>query len=384
MTYHWPLINESLERAVLRQLHRSLSDVDANGILGELERTICDYYEANHSIFFSSATAAMHSLYYALGLKPGENIVVPAYTFFASYSPFAYEGIEIRQADSDQLGNIDAESASTLVDENTRALIATHMWGVPADMDRLVELCDRCGIALVEDCSHAHLATYRGRKVGTFGAAGVFSTNQKTLTSGEGGFLITPSRKIFEGSICLAHYNKRIKAEVLDAKLRKMQLTGLGLKYRGFTLGAAILLEQFDQLERIRKQRFVNYTLLARAVKKSRALENITPEYDWTSGLYVFPFLMKSGERDELLAHCHSSGYSLFDAPGSTRVLDGQPLFLGDKEIFHRLVPPKKKCQLTNAPVFNSRMLKLPLWGYGDGSQPDVCAAEYASFIEEL
>lgn len=387
MMYEWPIIDEKLEMVVINQLKRSLSDIDSKGVIGEVESVIKDYYKTEYAVFFSCATGAMHSLYYALDFKPGDEIIVPSYTFFATFSPFAYEGVNIIQADCDNYGNISASEIERLHTDNTKAVVLTHMWGIPCDMDEICRVCEKLEIKLIEDCSHAHLATYKGKKVGTFGDVGIFSTNQKVLTSGEGGYLITNHKEIFEKSIVLGHYNKRVKQEVTDSNLTTVSLTGLGLKYRGSTIGAAILKEQFARVPVIKSQRGVNYQTLFDAVEESTYFENICPPYDFEPGLYTFPFMIKneySSLKNDILKISEEQGFRYVDSPGSTRPLIDQPLFFGQKSVFHRLSTNAYEVNIKNASNVSGRLLKLPLFGKPNDGKAEEIILRYADFIKKI
>lgn len=375
--YEWPHVDESLERVVREQLRSSLSDKGSTGVIKAVERQIAGFYDMPFSLFFSSATGAMHSLTFALGLKAGDQVIVPTYTFFATFSPFAYEGMQIVQCDCDEYGQISVSELRKHLTPRTRAVVCTHMWGVPCDLAPLRDFCDSHQLFLVEDCSHAHLGRYRGERLGRVGDASVFSTNQKVLTSGEGGFLLTRRKEIVERALLFAHYNDRAKAEISDPALRRYALTGLGLKYRATTLSAAILRHQIERASEIERRRRAIYDRFAMAVEANPALSNIRPSYEFDPGLYVFPFLARNEQvKSKLLQESAHAGCSFFDAPGSTRPLFDQPLF-ADGARSLGLERQQVESPLQNAAAFPgavsffARMVKLPLWGY-DGDEEDV------------
>lgn len=378
--YNWPIIDNDLESAVLKQLHESLSDVNSTGILGDLENDICKYYDVPYSIFFSSATGAMHTLIYALNIEEKDNVIVPTYTFFATYSPFSYDGVEVRQVDSDEFGNLDPRQIESLIDKNTKAIVLTHMWGVSANMGEIMKVAEKHSLKVIEDCSHAHFGTHEGAKLGTIGDVGIFSTNQKALTSGEGGFLITREKSIFERSLSVAHYNKRLYNEVSNELLKKVALTGLGLKYRGHTLAAAILRDQLGKAQKIKQKRTEIYNKFKYAVEKSKLFTNILPDYKWTPGLYVFPFLCKDG-REEFLEKSHKEGYFMFDAPGSTKPLYNEPLFNSGVDVYHKLKGKNLDRQFKTADQFHSQILKLPLIGFTVEEQATL--EKYIEYIKQ-
>lgn len=134
--YVWPHMDESLKSTVLDQLQGSLSDKGSKGIIKEVETEIARFYDMPYCLFFSSATGAMHSLTFALNLQAGDEVIVPTYTFFASFSPLAYEGIQVVQSDCDEYGQISIAGLQRLVTPRTKGVVCTHMWEFPATSRR--------------------------------------------------------------------------------------------------------------------------------------------------------------------------------------------------------------------------------------------------------
>jgi dTDP-4-amino-4,6-dideoxygalactose transaminase len=253
--YQWPSRDRTLDEAVLDQLHRSLSDVDASGVIGEFERAFAAFAGVRHAVSFASGTAAIHAMSRIAGLKPGDAIVAPAYTFLATASPFGFDGVEVLFADADLNGNVTAESIARCLRPDVKAVIVTHMWGHPCAMTDIGALCADRGLLLMEDCSHAHFASWAGRRAGTFGDMAVFSTNQKAITTGEGGVLVTSNDRYRELALLYGHYNKRCLKEISsEAEYYPFAFTGMGLKHRLTTLGAAIGLHQLARAGDIEKR----------------------------------------------------------------------------------------------------------------------------------
>src|SRR5262249_43243851 len=157
-------VDGSLEETVRAQLHRSLSDQTADGIIGEFEAAFAAFTGAPHAVSFASGTAAIHAMSRIAGLRPGDAVIAPAYTFPATASPFAHDGIEVRFADADGYGNPTAASISSAWAPNVRAVIVTHLWGNPCATDEIAAFCQARDLLLMEDCSHAHFASWRGTR----------------------------------------------------------------------------------------------------------------------------------------------------------------------------------------------------------------------------
>ena len=146
----------------------------------------------------NSGTSALHLSLLALGIGPGDEVVVPSFTFAATANAVALTGATPVFADiSDDDFCIDPEAARAAVGPRTKAIMPVHLYGHPAQLDALRALCDSKGLLLIEDAAQAHAASLNGRPVGTWGDAGCFSFYPtKNMTSGEGGMVVTPHEKV--------------------------------------------------------------------------------------------------------------------------------------------------------------------------------------------
>lgn len=382
--YRWPAVTPGLEDTVRAQLHRSLSDRDASGVIGEFEIAFARFVGTPYAVSFASGTAAIHAMSRIAGLRPGDAIIAPAYTFFATATPFAYDGIEVRFADADRHGNVTAATLAEQLTPAVRAVIVTHMWGNPCPMDEIAEFCGTHDLVLLEDCSHAHFASWRGQRVGTFGDMAVFSTNQKAITTGEGGVLVTSHEHYRELALLFGHYNKRCQKEIdPGAEYYPYAFTGMGLKHRITTLGAAIGVHQLDHATDIEARRRAILTRYATGLAGNPVITPaIGPETDGEHGLYVLGLRFHPDNatvsRDEFVALCHAEGATEIDAPGSTRDISAEPLF-ARRDPFAPWVPSTPPpTELPGVAAFADTFLKLPLWGY-DGDEPLV-----AGYLEVL
>jgi dTDP-4-amino-4,6-dideoxygalactose transaminase len=171
--------------------------------IAELERQFADHLGAEHAIATSSCTAALHLAYLAAGVGPGDEVIVPAITFVATAAAVRYCGATPVLADvvGEHDLNLDPDDVERRVTPRTKAVCVVHYAGYAADVQRLRALCDRHGLALIEDAAHAPSATAGGdgRKLGTHGLAGCFSFfSNKVLSCGEGGLLATDDDAVAE------------------------------------------------------------------------------------------------------------------------------------------------------------------------------------------
>ncbi|GAA2773713.1 DegT/DnrJ/EryC1/StrS family aminotransferase [Kitasatospora cinereorecta] len=375
--YGWPHLDPELRRAVDRQLDRSLSDRDASGVIGEFEKEFARFVGTRHAIAYSSGTSALHAMCVAAGLGEGDEIIAPAYTFFATATPFAYEGVRVVFADADGWGNLDPADLPSLLTKRTRAVIVTHMWGNPCDMTAIAQFCRDNDLLLLEDCSHAHFAAWAGHRVGTFGAMAVFSTNQKAITTGEGGVLVTDHDQFREFALLHGHYNKRSFKEIdPTAPHYQYALTGMGLKSRMTTLSAAIGLDQLSKAGTIERRRRSILDRFADVLDGNPVVSpvNVDPERG-SNGLYVLGLrfnaraaTVTAQEFTDQLVHRGAE----FDMPGSTGVIANEPLFhRPNRAMPWTTVPDIHPATFGGAQQFIDSFIKAPLFGY-PGDEPAV------------
>jgi dTDP-4-amino-4,6-dideoxygalactose transaminase len=189
-----PSITERERAAVLEVLDSGWLTTGAR--TKEFERRFAERVGAKHAVALNSATAGLHLALEALGIGPGDEVIVPTWTFTATAEVVTYLGARPVLVDVDRRTlNLTPELVLAAVTPRTRAVMAVHIGGFPVDLERLVEMMDRRGIAVVEDAAHAfpsRIGGPNGRYVGTFGKAGVYSFYAtKTITTGEGGMLVT-------------------------------------------------------------------------------------------------------------------------------------------------------------------------------------------------
>jgi len=169
--------------------------------LGRFEEEFAAYCDARYCVGVGSGTAAIHLALEALGVSSGDEVIVPANTFFGSVSPVLKLGATPVLVDcDDDHAMIDVGAASAAVSARTKAVIAVHLYGHPADIDPLVELCESHDLALVEDACQAHGARYKGRRAGSLGRIAAFSfyPSKNLGALGDGGAVTTDDEELAE------------------------------------------------------------------------------------------------------------------------------------------------------------------------------------------
>lgn len=221
-------------------------------MVGTFEKAFADYCGAAEAVAVNSGTAALHAAMRAIGVGPGDEVIVPAITFAASANAALYEGATPVFADVEpDTILIDPRSVESRVTPRTKAIVAVDYAGQPADYDALRAIAEKHGLALVADSCHAPGATYKGRKAGTLADLSCFSFHPvKHLTTCEGGMIVTQDE-------AMAAHMRRFRNHGIDSDHRMREKTGsfaydmveLGYNYRLPDIQCALGLAQLARLE---------------------------------------------------------------------------------------------------------------------------------------
>jgi perosamine synthetase len=230
------------------------------------ENNFSDYLGVRNSIAVSNGTVALDLALKALGLRPGDEVISPAFTFIATANSILYQGSKPVFADVDsRTFNIDPEDLQKKVTPRTKAVIGVHLYGQPFDLRAVQQICEDHHLALIEDCAQAHGAKFEGRRVGSFGLGCFSFYPTKNMTTGEGGMITTND-------------------DSLAATLRLMRNHGdigkynhiiLGYNYRMTNIQGAIGRVQIKGLDQFNRRRIENAGFLSENLKRA----GITPPY---------------------------------------------------------------------------------------------------------
>ena len=160
-----PIIDDMTRSAVKKQLSDTVSIYGSGGVIGTFEKEFKEYHSVPnyHVLLHKSGTNALQALYYAAGFLPGDEVIFPVYTFHATCSPAMQFGIQPKFCDCGPDGNIDPLKISQAITPSTKAVVVTHLWGIPCDMTAINAVVSRHpSTLLLEDCSHAHGASIPG------------------------------------------------------------------------------------------------------------------------------------------------------------------------------------------------------------------------------
>ncbi|MDD4135774.1 MAG: DegT/DnrJ/EryC1/StrS family aminotransferase [Candidatus Shapirobacteria bacterium] len=386
----WPHISEETKKAVVKQLDTGeISIYDRSGIFKKFEDKFASHYGKKYALVISSGTAALHSAMVACKFEPGDEVICPAYTFYATVTPIFQTGAIPILCDSNTDGNMDPDKIESLITPKTRAIIITHMWGMPCKTDKIVNICKKHNLKLIEDCSHAHGAKFQNKLVGTQSDVAIFSLQgQKIITGGEGGILITDNQEIYYRALLFGHYNKRCKQEIdKNSPYYEYAVTGFGLKLRAHPLAIAIANEQFDHLTKWHQIKNENATYLSSLLNDCPFIElpKVTSEIEPSWYAYVIQVDSEklSINTKELCNKFIENGIEDADMPGSTCPLNYLKLFQEPGFLFpqYKNTVNYKIGDFPVAEKFFNNAIKFPIDIYKTREYKKVLK-EYANIIK--
>lgn len=223
------------------------------------EEEFAKYIGVKYAVATTSGTVALDIALKALGMKSGDEVIVPDFTFIATANAVLFQNAKPVFADVDEKTfNIDPDDLLEKITPRTKAVIGVHLFGHPFDVKAIQEICEDHNLFLIEDCAQAHGAEYEGKKVGCFGTVSCFSFYAtKNMTTGEGGMVLTNGREI----------ERRLRLIINHGQDKKYLHTVLGYNYRMTNIQAAIGIAQLRKLEDFNEKRIRNAEYLNRHLK---------------------------------------------------------------------------------------------------------------------
>jgi len=274
--------------------------------IGLFEQAFADYCGVKYAVSTNSGTSALHLALLALGVHCGDEVVVPTLTYVATANAVLYCGGTPIFVDAEPVTmNLDIRRVESLITAKTKGIIPVHLFGHPVDMDPLLEVAERYNLWLLEDAAEAHGAVYKGRKVGSIGAAATFSFyGNKIITTGEGGMVTTN-----DGA--LADKMRLLRGQGMDP-LRRYWFPTVGYNYRMTNVAAAIGLAQLEGIA-VRLQERRNTAFRYRqSLSHLDLVLSLPSEESWACHAYwAYPISLKPTakiSRDQVMAHLLASG----------------------------------------------------------------------------
>jgi perosamine synthetase len=280
--------------------HATVDAVLQRGVLGgvgapemtALESEWAAFVGRDACLLFNSGTAAIHSALFAIGIEPGDEVITTAYTFAGTWQPILQLGAIPVFVDIDpRTFDLDPALIEARITPRTKAIIAVHIGGMPADLDEILAIADRHGLVVIEDACQAHGATYHGRQVGSIGVIGCYSLNSsKILSGGEGGLLVADDPDILARARRLRTFGEDIPelGRLTGWNFRPYTGYSIGWNYRHQEMPAALARSQLRRLPEYIATGQQNASILDEALGD---VPGLTPPYvphDRTSTYYHY------------------------------------------------------------------------------------------------
>lgn len=311
--------------------------------IDRFENEFTEYCGVNYGVSTSNGTVALHLALLTLGVGPGDEVIVPDLTFAATINAVLHSGATPVIVDVEESSwCIDPSEIKKSITSKTKAIIPVHLYGLPCDMDRIMKIAREYKLFVIEDCAQAHGATYKGRKVGSFGDINTFSFfANKIITTGEGGMCLTN----------VEQYNKRMRV-LRDHGMNKEKRywhDEVGYNYRMTNMQAAIgcaQLERIDQIIAFRKTVEKNYTeILSKNLKVTPQIYN---GEERVKVVWLVSLLLESGDKENLIQFFKENG------------IDIRPFFypLSEMPVYQKYYSSKSKRR--NSMKISEKGISLP------------------------
>jgi len=380
----WPIITDEDEQAVLRVLRSG--DLSISPEVAALEDDYRNWLGVRHAIAHNNGTGAIHAALHAFDLKPGDEVIVPSATWWASVMPVLHHGAVpvFAETEPECLG-LDPADVERAITDRTRAIVVVHLFGMPSKMDELLDIARRHDLRVLEDAAHAHGAMYRGRPIGTLGDAAVFSMQaNKLVPSAEGGMLVTNDDQVYEKAIRYGHYERLLPMK--GSPQRRFAATGFGMKFRMSPLSAALARVQLRHLDDRNRRRTDNCRYLSERLE-ALGFQTFLPPAD-VERVY-FEFLIRYDEAKgrvpigDLVRALQAEG-AMVGAPRYPLVHQ-QPMFtegtwatIARLDEHDRALPAYDPWALPHTTAGNASLIKMPSFPRADRELLDQYASAFA------
>lgn len=292
-----PIIGKKEEEYVLDCIRSNW--VSSQGrYVDEFAKEFAEFCGVKYCVLTTSGTTALHLALAALGVGPGNEVIIPAFTMIATAFAVCYTGATPVLVDSEpETGNIDVAKIEEKITSRTKVILPVHIYGHPCEMDTILKLARKYKLWVVEDAAEAHGAEYKGRRCGRIGHLGCFSFYaNKIITMGEGGAVVTNSKMLAD--------KLRLLADLAHSPRRRFSHIAVGFNYRLTNLQAAVGLAQLMQVDKFVKARRRNARLYNRLLKNVKGLR-LPIEKEWAKNVYWMYGVVVEKEfgisRDELM-----------------------------------------------------------------------------------
>lgn len=296
--------------AVTQAISKGMNWATGPSIL-EFEERLALYIGNRHAVVFNSGTSALHAVLAANGIGENDEVIVPSFTFIATANAPLFVGATPVFADIElETYGLDPVDVESKITARTKAILPIHYGGCPCLIKELRHVADRHGLLLIEDAAEAFGADIKGNKVGTFGDASVLSFCQnKVITTGEGGAVLTKSKQIHD-RLKLLRSHGRLETEDYFTSTNKQDYIELGYNFRMSHILAALGIAQLDKVDRIIDMRRSNADYMNQKLRHIEGVEIPSVPRGFRHVYQMYTVRLKGGSdlRDRLMKHLASKG----------------------------------------------------------------------------
>jgi dTDP-4-amino-4,6-dideoxygalactose transaminase len=267
----------------------------------QFEENFSKLHETKYCLALSSGTDALHTAFCAIGIKPGDEVILPVNTFIATSEAVSLcGGVPVFVDNDEKTFNIDVNRIAEVITPKTKAIIPVHLYGQPADMDSVIEIAGKNKLFIIEDCSQAHLASYKDKKVGSLGHIGTFSfyPGKNLGAYGEGGAVVTNDETFFKTMLRFRQHGS------VNKYVHEIE----GANYRMEEIQAAVLNVKLKYLAKWTSARKRLAKMYNEALADLTGKGIVTPfEPEWCDAVYHL-YIIRTIKREELISYLSSKG----------------------------------------------------------------------------
>ena len=279
--------------------------------IAQFEQGLADYLKVKYCLTFNSGTSALHAAMSAYGIGPGDEVIVPSFTFIATANAPLFTGARPVFADiEEQTCGLYPADVERKITPRTKAIIPVHVAGSPCRVEEIKDIARRHNLLVIEDAAEALGAKIGGKKAGSFGDAGILSFCQnKTMTTGEGGGVVTDSEKIYEKlKLVRSHGREEKRGENYFSSPDYMDYVTLGYNFRLSNILCALGTAQLKKLDKILEMRRERAGLYDKALSRLKKVVIPQPPPDYYHVYQMYNIMVPAELRDGLRKHLENNG----------------------------------------------------------------------------
>lgn len=350
--------------------------ISGNGIFtNKCQKFFEDNYGFYRCLLTSSCTDALEMTAILSNLKAGDEVIVPSFSFVSTANAFALRGATIKFADSSSRSpHISPESIESLITENTKAVVLVHYGGIACDMEKIIMLCKKHNLILIEDCAHAIDGFWNNKPLGSLGDFGTFSFHEtKNIIAGEGGLLTINKKENIERAEIIWEKGTN-RAAFSRGETDKYQWIDLGSSFLSSEITAAFLYAQLESLKQIQEKRIkiwnLYYSGLKELEEKGLIQLPFIPDYSNNNGHLFYIITESLNQRNDLISFLKENN---IHAVFHYLPLHDSPFIRSNTQ----------SADLPNAFLYSNQLLRLPLFYEITEEQVESVIQKIIAFIKK-